>query len=97
MTVLDNSIRIQAPPEQVWLVLGKLDASSSLRPGRSQVRDSRRPSTGIGPSRQCDLAQFGPVGKLMDAMMVRKKWNQGIQGFFAGLKRFVEKGGKADG
>ena len=34
--------------------------------------------------------KFGPLGKLMDAVMVRKKWNAGIQGFFAGLKRHVE-------
>jgi ligand-binding SRPBCC domain-containing protein len=36
--------------------------------------------------------KFGPLGKLMDAMMVRKKWNAGIKGFFVGLKRYVETG-----
>ncbi len=34
--------------------------------------------------------KFGPIGKLMDAMMVRRKWDDGIKGFFAGLKRHVE-------
>jgi hypothetical protein len=36
--------------------------------------------------------EFGPVGKLMDAIMVRKKWDAGIKGFFAGLKHYVETG-----
>lgn len=36
--------------------------------------------------------KFGPLGKLMDAMMVRKKWNIGIKGFFVGLKHYVETG-----
>lgn len=36
--------------------------------------------------------KFGPLGKLMDAMMVRKKWNIGIKGFFVGLKHYMETG-----
>ena len=36
--------------------------------------------------------KFGPIGKLMDAIMVRKKWDAGIKGFFAGLKHYVETG-----
>lgn len=36
--------------------------------------------------------KFGVVGQVLDAMMVRKKWNTGIKGFFAGLKRYVEAG-----
>ena len=35
------------------------------------------------------VLKFGPIGKLMDALMVRRKWDQGIKGFFAGLKSFV--------
>ena len=34
--------------------------------------------------------KFGPIGRLMDAVMVRKKWDAGIKRFFAGLKRYVE-------
>jgi hypothetical protein len=30
------------------------------------------------------------VGKLMGAVMVRRKWDAGIKGFFVGLKRYVE-------
>ena len=36
--------------------------------------------------------KFGLLGKLMDAMMVRKKWDAGFKGFFAGLKHYVENG-----
>ena len=147
MTVLENSIRIQAPPEQVWLALGKLDALDQYDPGVKKSEVLAGPATGIGASRQCELTpggwfrervtewqphetiafelfectlpirrlkhsytliadggatvvhqrmeyelKFGPVGKLMDAMMVRKKWDAGIKGFFAGLKHYVETG-----
>jgi hypothetical protein len=36
--------------------------------------------------------KFGPVGRLLDAMVVRRKWQAEIQGFLAGLKDFVELG-----
>jgi len=41
--------------------------------------------------------KFGPLGKLMDAMMVRKKWDAGVKGFFAGLKHYVETGQRPSG
>ena len=41
--------------------------------------------------------KFGLVGKLLDAMMVRKKCDSGIEGFFAGLKHFVETGQRPSG
>ena len=41
--------------------------------------------------------KFGLVGRLMDAMMVRKKWDAGIKGFFAGLKDYVETGRRTSG
>lgn len=34
--------------------------------------------------------KFGILGKLLDALMVRSKWDAGIKSFFAGLKRHVE-------
>jgi len=34
----------------------------------------------------------GPVGKLLDVVMVRKKWDAGIKSFFEGLKHYVETG-----
>jgi hypothetical protein len=40
--------------------------------------------------------KFGPIGRLLDAAFVRRKWRAGIDGFLAGLKDFVELGkGKA--
>ncbi len=152
MTVLDNSIRINASPEKVWSVLASLDALDRYDPGvtKSEIVTSSR--EGPGSARRCDLApggwfkervvdwtpsrslsfelfectlpvrrlrhsytltpdgsgtvvrqrmeyelKFGPAGKLMDALMVRKKWNAGIQGFFAGLKHYVETGRRPSG
>ena len=34
--------------------------------------------------------KFGLLGKLLDAVMVRRRWSAGIRAFFAGLKRHVE-------
>jgi hypothetical protein len=39
--------------------------------------------------------KFGVLGRLLDAAMVRSKWDAGIKTFFAGLKRHVEAGGGA--
>jgi len=36
--------------------------------------------------------KFGPVGKLMDSITVRKEWDAGIEGFFAGLKHYADTG-----
>jgi len=34
--------------------------------------------------------KFGPLGKLLDAVMVRRKWDAGIKAFLSGLKRCAE-------
>jgi ligand-binding SRPBCC domain-containing protein len=36
--------------------------------------------------------KFGVVGRILDAVVVRKKWATGIRAFFSGLKRYVEEG-----
>jgi ligand-binding SRPBCC domain-containing protein len=147
MTVLENSIRINASPDKVWSVLAALDALDQYDPGvkRSEIVSTSR--EGQGAARRCDLVpggwfkekvadwrphealsfelfectlpvrrlkhsytlvadggatlvrqrmeyelKFGPIGKLMDTLMVRKKWDAGIKGFFEGLKRYVETG-----
>ncbi len=152
MTVLENSIRIDAPPEKVWSVLASLEALDRYDPGveKSEIVTTSR--EGPGSARRCDLApggwfkeevsewkpneslafelfectlpvrrlkhsytltpdgsgttvhqrmeyelKFGPFGRLMDAMMVRKKWDAGIKGFFAGLKHYVETGHRPPG
>jgi ligand-binding SRPBCC domain-containing protein len=35
--------------------------------------------------------KFGLLGRILDAVMVRKKWDAGIKSFFAGLKSQVER------
>jgi ligand-binding SRPBCC domain-containing protein len=145
MTVLENSIRIDAPPEKVWSVLASLDLLDRYDPGvkKSEIVTSSR--EGPGSARRCELKpggwfkekvadwtpneslsfelfectlpvrrlkhsykltpdgsgtivrqrmeyelKFGAIGRLMDAMMVRKKWDAGIKGFFGALKQYVE-------
>jgi ligand-binding SRPBCC domain-containing protein len=150
MTVLENQVRIEAPPEKVWSVLASLDALAQYDPGIAKSEIVSDAKQGPGAARRCDLApggwfkervaawrpneslsfelydctlpvralrhsytlvpegggtlvsqrmeyrlKFGPLGKLLDAMIVRKKWNDGIRGFFSGLKRYVESGGQA--
>ncbi len=41
--------------------------------------------------------KLGPIGRLMDAVLVRRKWDAGIKGFFAGLKHYVETGNRPSG
>ncbi len=147
MTVLENSVHIDAAPEKVWSVLASLDLLDRYDPGvtKSEIITAMR--DGLGSARRCDLKpggwfkekiadwkpheslsfelfectlpvrrlkhsyqltkdasgttvhqrmeyelKFGTIGKLMDSMMVRKKWDAGIKGFFAGLKHYVETG-----
>jgi uncharacterized protein YndB with AHSA1/START domain len=145
MTVLENSIRIDASPERVWRALAALDALERYDPGIAKSEIVTASREGLGSARRCDLKpggwfkekvadwrpnealsfelfecslpvrrlkhsytltpdgaativrqrmeyelKFGPMGKLMDALMVRKKWDASIKGFFAGLKSYVE-------
>ena len=39
--------------------------------------------------------KMGPVGAVMDALVVRRKWDGGIKAFLAGLKSSVESGRSA--
>lgn len=39
--------------------------------------------------------KYGPIGMVLDALFVRRKWDAGVKSFFAGLKRYVETGGAA--
>ncbi|MFO0615008.1 MAG: SRPBCC family protein [Polyangiaceae bacterium] len=59
MTVLKNSIRIEAPPEAVWEALTRLDALHEYDPGieRSALRTVQR--AGVGADRQCDIKAGG--------------------------------------
>ncbi len=145
MTVLRNTVFIDAPPRRVWAALARLDALAEYDPGisKSEVRSEQR--EGVGAERHCDIAasgwfrervtvwqpereleltlydcslpvrqlrhhysltperggtrvdqlqeytlKYGPLGSLLDALVVRRKWDAGVKTFFAGLKRHVE-------
>jgi ligand-binding SRPBCC domain-containing protein len=151
MTVLENSIRIDASPEKVWSVLAALDALAKYDPGVAKSEIVSPGKEGPGAARKCDLTpggwfkervadwqpnetlsfelyectlpvrrlrhsytlvreggatvvrqrmeyelKFGPVGKLLDALMVRRKWTAGIKGFLSGLKSYAEGQRSAD-
>lgn len=34
--------------------------------------------------------KYGPLGALLDALVVRRKWDAGVRSFLAGLKQYVE-------
>lgn len=59
MTLLDNSIHIQAPPEAVWLAVATLDVLEQYDPGVKTSKVLAGPATGVGASRQCDLTAGG--------------------------------------
>ena len=37
--------------------------------------------------------KYGPLGQLLDVLMVRRQWDAGIKAFFQGLKRVAEEEG----
>jgi ligand-binding SRPBCC domain-containing protein len=145
MTILENSIFIDATAQEVWTALASLDALERYDPGVTRSEVVSPSHEGPGAARRCDLKpggwfkekvvdwkigealsfelfectlpvrrlkhsytftpegtgtivrqrmeyqlKLGPVGWLMDAVMVRRRWKAGIEGFFAGLKRYVE-------
>lgn len=59
MTILKNTVQIQAAPERVWDALTALDALHEYDPGiaRSVLRTDRR--SGLGADRHCDLRAGG--------------------------------------
>jgi ligand-binding SRPBCC domain-containing protein len=151
MTVLENSIRIDATPERVWSVLATLDALAKYDPGVAKCEIVSPAREGPGAARRCDLTpggwfkervtdwrqnealsfelyectlpvrrlrhsytlvqeggatvvrqrmeyelKLGPLGRLLDAVMVRRKWTAGIKGFLSGLKSYAEGQRSAD-
>jgi uncharacterized protein YndB with AHSA1/START domain len=148
MTVLKNTIHIEAPPERVWQALSKLDALHEYDPGIAKsAMCTEKKDAGVGADRQCYIKaggwfrervtvwepekalvftlcdctlpvkwlrhhytlrpenggtrvdqtqeytlKYGPLGAVLDALVVRRKWDAGVKSFFAGLKEYVEAG-----
>ena len=59
MTVLRNTIHIQAPPERVWAALACLDALHEYDPGISKSEILSKEREGLGAGRQCDIKAGG--------------------------------------
>ena len=59
MTVLTNTVHIDASREQVWAVLARLDALHEYDPGisKSEIRSGRR--EGVGADRHCEIKAGG--------------------------------------
>jgi uncharacterized protein YndB with AHSA1/START domain len=59
MTVLKNTIHIEAPPDRVWRALARLDALHEYDPGiaKSALRTDQR--AGLGADRHCDIKAGG--------------------------------------
>lgn len=144
MTVLENSIAIDATVDQVWTILSTIDALDRYDPGVKSSQIVSNIKTGVGSARKCELPKgwfeervtewkpgeslafelyacslpvrqlnhqyaferngtgtivrqrmeyalkMGPIGALMDALIVRKKWDAGVKGFLSGLKVYAE-------
>ena len=59
MTVLENSIRIDAAPERVWAALASLDALDRYDPGVAKAEIVSAQKEGPGAARRCDLTPGG--------------------------------------
>lgn len=46
----------------------------------------------VAPDAYEDAMKFGPLGRLMDSLMMRARLDQGIAAIFQGLKGYVETG-----
>jgi len=59
MTVLDNSVVIEAPSSAVWAVLAELDALARYDPAIALSEVESSEASGIGASRRCTLKAGG--------------------------------------
>ena len=59
MTTLHNAVQIDAPPEQVWAILARLDALQDYDPAIAQSKLEVGGATGPGASRRCELKDGG--------------------------------------
>lgn len=66
------------------------DCSLPVRRLSHHYRLTEQSDTTLVTQRMDYDLKFGPVGALLDAMLVRRRWDQGIKTFFLGLKGYVE-------
>lgn len=59
MTILDNSVVIEAPPSAVWAVLAELDALAHYDPAIALSEIESSDACGVGASRRCTLKAGG--------------------------------------
>ena len=59
MTVLKNTVLIQAPRERVWAALARLDSLQDYDPGISKSLLRSDQSEGVGADRHCDIRAGG--------------------------------------
>lgn len=145
MTVLVNSTRITARPQDVWAVLASLDALADYDPGVKASAVISAQDHGLGASRRCTLSpagwleetviawepgtavafeltrcslpvnalrhdytlmadgettvveqrmtyelKYGAFGRILDSLIMRRKWDSSIKVFLAGLTQHVE-------
>lgn len=147
MTVVSETLKLEAAPAEVWKVLADFGGVASWNPGVTSARLLNAKNGGVGAERRCELSsgpkdfiheritawhegssmtveiagtnqpiksgtmgfvlrpdgtgtqatfemdytlKFGPLGKIMDALMVRREMAKGARGILKGLKRHVD-------
>lgn len=59
MTVLENTVHIDAAPERVWRALTRLDALHEYDPGIAKSALCTEQRAGVGADRKCDIKAGG--------------------------------------
>ncbi len=61
MSKIENEIRVNCEPEQVWRVLADLESVQSYNPTVRLAEICGEPRTGVGATRRCELEPSGAV------------------------------------
>jgi uncharacterized protein YndB with AHSA1/START domain len=73
----------------------KIDVYESSMPMKSNVVTFALKDAGSGTTVTVSpdyKMKFGPIGAMMDTLMVRKQFEKGVEGMLSGLKQYVETG-----
>ncbi|MEO1287361.1 MAG: SRPBCC family protein [Chloroflexota bacterium] len=71
MATVSDSIRIDAPKDQVWAVLADFGGILNYNPGISNAYSTSDVNSGLGATRHCDLL---PMGSIEERII---EWNEG--------------------